>query len=243
MESILSVKNLSYTYPGNNQPAVEEVNFDLEEGQILGLVGASGSGKSTILNLLAQLIPVGQGELSLKGRDIKAYGKDFYKEVQLIFQNPKASLNNHHKVSYILDEIQDHLGEAKKDNAYLLEQVGLDASYLDKYPSQLSGGECQRVAIARAFSVDPAVLLCDEVTSALDPITAIKIMNLLKDLTSRQEKSVIFVSHNLPIVSSFCDQVLVLDQGKIVEAGETEKVFKYPESDVTKKLLSRVLTV
>lgn len=249
---LLDIKNLSKSYKKGNYTiaALNRVSFSVLKGEIFAIVGESGSGKSTIAKLITRLEDPDEGEIFLDANDIsKVRGKknlkNIYRDIQMVFQDPKASFNPRMKIKDSILEssrnlkCKDHSPSIKE----LLHLVDLKEEYANRYPHELSGGECQRAAIARAVSVNPRVLICDEATSALDVSAQAQIVDLLAELNERFEMSIILISHDLALVSSLCDRTCVLYQGDVVELGSTRKVIDSPQADYTKKLLKSVLTV
>ncbi|MEZ5911687.1 MAG: ABC transporter ATP-binding protein [Paracoccaceae bacterium] len=235
----------------NAVATVDGISIALRHGETLGLVGESGSGKSTILKSVAGLLPPLSGRVRLKGQDdLPARVEDrtgqHLRQVQLIFQNPDESLNPRQTVAQILAQplklYFGLAGQALQDrSAQLLEQVRLGAHYLDRLPSQLSGGEKQRVAVARAFAAQPELVLCDEITSALDVSVQAAVLELLDDLRRDNDTSYVFVSHDLAVVKALSDRVAVLYQGRLCELGPTDDVYGPVAHPYTEVLLGAVL--
>ena len=234
------------------QPAtVDAINIRIQRGETLGLVGESGSGKSTILKAIAGLISPKEGVLTLHDDIILTPRVEdrpapTLRQIQLIFQNPDDSLNPRHTVAQILAQplrlYYSLSGSALHDASVdLLERVRLGAHYLDRLPSQLSGGEKQRVAIARAFAAEPEIVLCDEVTSALDVSVQAAVLDLLDELKTQQGTTYIFVSHDLAVVKAISDRVAVLYQGRLCEIGPADAVYEAPFHPYTDVLLGAVL--
>ena len=230
--------------------AVKDVSFKLSDAEVLGIVGLSGSGKSTLLRAIVGILDDYTGSISLRGETLVHRAvkrpRPVRRQVQIVFQDPASSLNPRHTVSQIIaravrlfrdDVPHDKTGDAVSE---LLESVKLSRSFLPRYPSELSGGQQQRVAIARAFAARPSLLLCDEVTSALDVSVAATIIELLRDLTSRSGTAVLFVSHDLAVVRTLADRAIVMRDGSICEQGSTEKLFCAPEHPYTIELLSSI---
>lgn len=247
-------RNFLTTLLGNRKtpPAtVDGINVNIVEGETLGLVGESGSGKSTILKSIAGLISPKAGTITLNGEvRLAARVEDRpavnQRQIQLIFQNPDDSLNPRHTVAQILAQpLRLYFGlsgaELRQRSNELLEKVRLGEHYLERLPSQLSGGEKQRVAVARAFAAEPEIVLCDEVTSALDVSVQAAVLNLLNELKVQQGTTYIFVSHDLAVVKAISDRVAVLYQGRLCEIGSTESVYKAPFHPYTDVLLGAVL--
>ena len=229
--------------------AVDDVSFELKRGECLGIVGESGSGKTTIAKMLTHLEPVTDGQIFLKGKDItNVRGKILrktYQDIQMVFQMPMESFDPRCTLGDGIGESLRNMGisrdETRKRVGNLLEKCGLDKEYADRYPHQVSGGQCQRAAIARALAVGPEILICDEATSALDVTVQKQILELLKELKEKEELSFLFICHDLALVQEFCDRVLVLYQGKVVECGTPDEIINHPKMDYTKKLVESVL--
>ena len=230
--------------------ALDDVSFSLAEGESLGVVGESGSGKSTLLRTILRLTPYDMGSITFDGAEIAAMDRDalrrFRQRVQPVFQNPWSTFNPRFSVGASIALGFDLLGNVEKAEipgmvAELLDDVGLDPDLARALPHQLSGGQRQRAAIARALAVRPDLLLLDEPTSALDVSVQAQVLNLFKDLQSRYGFSMILVTHDLPVVTFMCDNVLVMKSGAIVERGETETVVRAPESEYTRQLVSSAL--
>ncbi|MCB9045552.1 MAG: ABC transporter ATP-binding protein [Chitinophagales bacterium] len=226
--------------------AVDDVSFVLKKGEVLGLVGESGCGKSTISKSLVGLLPVHEGQVMFNGKDLATIRQKEWrsvrKDIQMIFQDPFASLNPRMSVGDMLMEPLEvhHIvprTERKKEAQRLLDIVQLPVDSVRRYPHQFSGGQRQRLGIARALAVRPKLLICDESVSALDVSVQAQILNLLKDLQSEFDLSYLFISHDLNVVHYISDRVMVMQTGKIVETGNAEQVLKHPANDYTKKLI------
>ncbi|MGI6129710.1 MAG: ABC transporter ATP-binding protein [bacterium] len=227
--------------------AVNGVNFDIHRQETLGLVGESGCGKTTLGRTLVGLYEPTAGSVTFAGQDViklkKANPLAFYRQVQMVFQNPYASLNPRKTVREILSQslrarARYNPKELEEAIGRLLEQVGLSVHQIDRYPHQFSGGQRQRVSIARALAMKPSFIVCDEPVSALDVSVQAQILNLLQDLQLRFELTYLFISHDLSVVRYLCDRVAVMYLGKIVELGATEDVFNRPVHPYTEALLS-----
>lgn len=251
-DSILKVTNLTKTFYTAGKPpytAVDHVNFELHDGEILGVVGESGSGKSTIAKLITRLIDPTEGTIEIGGRDITTLkGRELrkiYKDIQMVFQNPVGSFNPRRTLGQGIGESLRNTGMSipniKVKVIELLEKCGLTAEFAARYPHEVSGGQCQRAAIARALTIGPKILICDEATSALDVTVQAQIMELLRTLQKENKMSYIFICHNLALVQSFCDRVIVLNEGKIEEEGTPDEVIMHPQTEYTKKLVDAVL--
>ena len=230
---------------------VQGVNFEIHSGETTALVGESGSGKSTILKALSGLVPASSGRIvGADGNDMPATvegrSKEEKRRIQIVFQNPDASLNPRATVEEILTmplRLYENLnGRALRDRIVeLLFDVRLGPEYMRKFPGQMSGGEKQRIGIARAFAARPDLILCDEVTSALDVSVQAAVLNLLVNLQSRTGTAILFVSHDLAVVRAIADRVVVLYQGRICESGPVENVFAEPSHPYTKTLINAIL--
>lgn len=230
--------------------AVDNISFSLRQKELLGIVGESGSGKSTVAKLLTGLHTATGGRILLGGTDItRASGKErraLYTRMQMVFQDAPGSFNPRRTIGAMIGETICRLcspdGRRTEERvAALLSEVGLPASYAHRYPHEMSGGECQRAAIARAMAVHPDILLCDEATSALDVSVQAKIVSLLLHLQKEHGMSLIFISHDLPLVSSIASRVLIMRAGRIVEEGSASDVLVNPTDDYTKNLLRAAL--
>ena len=226
-----------YGKKGKDICAVEDVSFSLRKGESLGLIGESGSGKSTTAYMTAGLLKPTEGTIHFYGN-----------YMQMVFQDPIKSLNPHRTV---LDNICEGLiyrkngksmAEIRKLALEAMDLVHLDRSYAGRKGRELSGGECQRATIARAILIKPELLICDEVTSALDVSVQAQIMELLSELKRQMGLSYLFISHDIALVSHFCDRVAVMYRGRIVEEGATGQVLEHPQQEYTKQLLQAVLT-
>ena len=229
--------------------AVDDVSFELARGECLGIVGESGSGKSTIARMLTHLEGVTEGQIFLKGKDITHIRgrtlREIYQDMQMVFQMPMESFDPRCTLGDGIGESLRNMGitraETRKRVENLLERCGLDKEYADRYPHQVSGGQCQRAAIARALAVSPEILICDEATSALDVTVQKQILELLIELKQKENLSFLLICHDLALVQEFCDRVLVLYHGKTVECGTPDEIINHPKMEYTKKLIDSVL--
>lgn len=229
--------------------AVEDVSFTVEQGECLGIVGESGSGKSTIAQIITRLLDPTEGRVVLMGEDIThAKGKALrkaYQNMQMVFQMPMESFDPRCTLGDGIGESLRNIGMSKKEARKKVEELlitcGLTPEFADRYPHEVSGGQCQRAAIARALAVDPALLICDEATSALDVTVQKQILELLKELKEKKKLSFLLICHDLALVQAFCDKVLVLHNGKAVETGTTDEILNCPKTEYTKKLIDAVL--
>ncbi len=243
MERLIQVENIVKSFRDKKQQvvAVDHVSLHLDEGEILGIIGESGSGKSTVLRLLSGIIKPDEGAVMLFDKPLDTNDRSRFRDLQMIFQDARASFDKQYTIEQSLNEVRKHLNPNALENRFLLQEVGLDMSFANKYPYEMSGGECQRAAIARALACDPKVLLCDEITSALDVITQEKVCSLLTHLCHQHHISAIFVSHDLPLVSNLCNRVMIMKDGKVVEEGKTKDVMQKPQHPYTKELLRHIL--
>jgi peptide/nickel transport system ATP-binding protein len=257
----LDALSISYHQPGlfnkllgrteTHVATVDDIDITVRRGETLGLVGESGSGKSTILKSVAGLLPPVGGKMIVAGDKTLApsldnRSHDHLRSIQLIFQNPDDSLNPRQTIAEILEQplklYFGLTGQTLYDRSVeILNKVRLGGHYLDRLPSQLSGGEKQRVAIARAFAADPDLVLCDEVTSALDVSVQAAVLDLLNELKEKQGTTYIFVSHDLAVVKALSDRVAVLYQGRLCEIGSSKQVYASPSHPYTEVLLGAVL--
>ena len=252
MNALLEAEHLTkiFTRRGKESfKAVDDVSFSLKEGETLGIVGESGSGKSTLAKLITRLTVVTEGTLKFQGKDItrlkQSQLKDVYGNIQMVFQNPAGSFDPRRTLGDGIGESLRNRGMKKADIAKrvkeVLKQCGLDEEFAGRYPHEVSGGQCQRAALARALAVEPKVLICDEATSALDVTIQQQIMELLTELKETQGLSFVFICHNLALVQMFCDRVLVLHDGKVIESGSPDDIINEPKEEYTKKLVEAVL--
>lgn len=249
MGILLNIEGLTKTFSEENKTgytAVDHVSFQIDDGETLGLVGESGCGKSTLAKLITRLIEPTDGTIYLDGKEItKSKGKELreaYRQVQMVFQSPAGSFDPRQTIGYSISESMRNNGvpkaERRRRTEELLEQCGLSPEYAERYPHEISGGQCQRAALARALAIRPKLLICDEATSALDVTVQQQIMELLKSLKQENQLSFLFICHNLALVQSFCDRVLVMYEGKIVEEGTPEQIIQTPQSEYAKHLVS-----
>ncbi|MGY1830064.1 ABC transporter ATP-binding protein [Geodermatophilus sp. SYSU D01180] len=230
--------------------AVDGVDLTLRRGETVGLVGESGCGKSTVSKLIVALERPTAGSILYKGKDVARMGgralKDYRREVQIIFQDPYASLNPRMTVGDIVaegwavhDDVAPRKGRLKRTQE-LLDRVGLNPDYVNRYPHQFSGGQRQRIGIARALALQPEVIVCDEPVSALDVSVQAQVVNLLEDLQDEFGLSYLFIAHDLSVVRHISDRVAVMYLGSIVEEGTDEEVYASPSHPYTQALLSSV---
>ncbi len=252
-ELMLEVTGLTVKFAqrqgGKEYKAVNDVNFRLYSGETLGIVGESGSGKSTVARAVTRLIDVSSGRILFHGRDItRAKGKELrriYQKIQMVFQSPSGSFDPGRTLGDGIGESLRNSGisrkEAEEQVRVLLEQCGLPGEYAGRYPHEVSGGQCQRAAVARALAIRPELLICDEATSALDVTVQKQIMELLKKMQDQYRISVLFICHDLALVQSFCDRVIVMHNGRIVEEGTPDEIICAPADPYTKQLIEAAL--
>jgi len=233
--------------PKGTVKALDGIDFSVEAGKTLAVVGESGCGKSTLARLLTMIERPTTGELNFDGKNLLALDKDTAKElrqrIQIIFQNPYGSLNPRKKVGSILEEplvINTKLSkvERKEKAVSLLQKVGLKPEHYDRYPHMFSGGQRQRIAIARGLMMNPKVVVADEPVSALDVSVQAQVLNLMMDLQKELGLAYVFISHDLSVVEHIADKVMVMYLGKVVEYGTTEQIFGNPQHPYTRALLS-----
>lgn len=235
-----------YAVRGNAVDALSFVSFSLADGEILGIVGESGSGKSTLLRLVSGLEAPDSGTLRLDGAPLSPKRtKAQLRAIQMIFQDATASFHPRRSIAAsIRESVRSLCGrDADCDLAALSERVGLDAALAERLPGDLSGGQCQRFAIARAVAVSPRILLCDEITSALDVSSQAQVLALLADVCRATHTAALFVSHDIAVVRCVCDRVMVLRGGRTVEQGEAAQIVRSPKEDYTKELISSILEI
>ncbi|MEP2936626.1 MAG: ABC transporter ATP-binding protein [Gilvibacter sp.] len=255
---LLRINNLHKTYWksgglfGKKQAvhAVNGVSFSVFEGETLGLVGESGCGKSTLGKTIMNIELATQGEILYKGKDLtklnKAQTASMHKEIQIIFQDPFASLHPRMTIGQAISEPiavhhpSSNKAKRKQKVLTLLEQVGLEASYFYRYPHELSGGQRQRVGIARAIALQPKLLICDESVSALDISVQAQVLNLLNDLKDQYNFTYIFISHDLAVVKYMADQLVVMNSGRIEEAGDADEIYANPRKEYTQALIEAI---
>ena len=250
MQEILKVSSIKKTFlkDGESNTVINDVSFTVKKGQCVGIVGESGCGKSTTVRVILGLLNFDEGEIILSGNKLSPQNKIRLKEIQgkiqMVFQMPTESFNPRIKLGKSIKEnIKKILTSEEKEVKLkkLFEECQLSYDLADRYPKEVSGGQCQRAAIARALASDPQLLICDEATSALDVTVQYKIMNLLKNIQRNRNMAILFICHDIALVQQFCDYVLVMDKGKIIEEGIPNEVILNPSQMFTKKLISSVI--
>lgn len=252
-EVLLSIKDLEITFGEGKKKfvAVQDVNIDVYKGETFSLVGESGSGKTTIGRAIVGLNPTSNGDIIFEGKKINKQltGKeleDKIRKIQMIFQDPSASLNERATVEYIISEGLYNFNLFKNEEerlskvAKLIEQVGLLPEHMYRYPHEFSGGQRQRIGIARALIMEPSLVIADEPISALDVSIRAQVLNLLKESQIKNDVTYFFVAHDLSVVRFISDRIAVIRSGRIVEMAETEELFTNPLHPYTKALLSAV---
>ena len=254
-EILLDIQHLSHVFKLSKHAvvkAVDDVSFQMRKGEIFGLVGESGSGKSTVARCIMNVYKPTAGKILYNGINVcdRAEYKKHHKRLeasrQIIFQDSTSSLNQRMKVADIIAEpmhihrMKPPRGSLRAEAEYQLKYVGMDASYLDKHPSELSGGQRQRIAIARALSMEPELLVADEPIASLDVSIQAQIINLFKHCNQDHGCSILFIAHDLSMVEYLCDRVGVMYHGKLVEVAPTVELFANPQHPYTQALLSAI---
>jgi peptide/nickel transport system ATP-binding protein len=246
---VLSVKGITARYRGTKFDVLKNVTVDLPEAQTLAIVGESGSGKSTLARVITGLLPPSAGEITFNGRtlpaDFEQRSRDDLRELQMIYQMADVAMNPRQTVGTIIGRPLEFYfglrGAAKKERIQeLLDEIEMGSGFIDRYPAELSGGQKQRVCIARALAAKPKLIICDEVTSALDPLVADGILKLLLDLQKRENVAYLFITHDIATVRAIADSIAVMYQGRVVRYGRKTEVLSPPFDDYTDLLLSSV---
>ena len=250
MQEILKVSSIKKTFlkDGESNTVINDVSFTVKKGQCVGIVGESGCGKSTTVRVILGLLNFDEGEIILSGNKLSPQNKIRLKEIQgkiqMVFQMPTESFNPRIKLGKSIKEAMKKILTSEEKEVKLkklFEECQLSYDLADRYPKEVSGGQCQRAAIARALASDPQLLIWDEATSALDVTVQYKIMNLLKNIQRNRNMAILFICHDIALVQQFCDYVLVMDKGKIIEEGIPNEVILNPSQMFTKKLISSVI--
>lgn len=245
---ILEVKNVTASYTGKTN-VLEDIDLKIRRGRTMALVGESGSGKSTLARVITGLLPLSRGQVVYNGKKLpprlKSRDKETLRQIQMIYQMPDTALNPKQKVSKIIGRpLEYYFGikgrEQEKKVIELLEKIELSEKYFGRYPSELSGGEKQRICIAKALAAEPDLIICDEVTSALDQLVAEEILKLLQALQNEMNVSYLFITHDLATVKAISDEIVVMLQGRIVEQGTRQEILTPPHHEYTELLLSSV---
>ena len=248
-ETVLEVSGVSARYPRADEHVLKDISVSVQKGKTVAVVGESGSGKSTLARVITGLLPPLQGEVRFCGAALSPAlanrGREQLRSIQMIYQMPDVALNPRQKIAEIIGRpLEFYLGlkGAEKQTAVnrLLEQIELPTDYAARYPAQLSGGEKQRICIARALAAEPDLIICDEVTSALDQLVAEGILELLQNLQNQLGVSYLFITHDLATVKAIADSIVVMYQGRVVEQGPKEEILSPPHEAYTELLLSSV---
>lgn len=256
-EIVFEIKDLEKTYTISRglfkEPqkikAVNKINFEVKHGETYSIVGESGCGKSTTAKMLLNIETPTSGKIFYRGKDISTFNaedwKDYRKKVQIIFQDPYSSLNPRWTVGKIIAEpllLNSDLSKTEiKEKVYeIMQKVGLEKDWYERYPHQFSGGQRQRIGIARALILNPEVIVCDEPVSALDVSIQAQVLNLLLDLQEEFDLTYVFISHDLGVVEHISDRIMVMYFGDVVELSTVEELFSSPKADYTKKLLESI---
>lgn len=250
-DTLLQVEHLKKVFASGKKSftAVDDVSFTLKQGECLGIVGESGSGKSTIARMITRLLETTEGKVILLGEDITHIkGKELrraYQKMQMVFQIPAESFDPRRTLGDGIGESLRNMGLSKRETGKKVEELlvtcGLTPEYADRYPHEVSGGQCQRAAIARALAVDPLLLICDEATSALDVTVQKQVLELMIELKEKKNLSFLLICHDLALVQAFCDRVLVLHHGQAVETGTPVEIINHPKTEYTRNLIDSVL--
>ncbi len=241
---VLKVQNLKKIFVKANKKVtvIDGVTFSLNAGECLGIVGLSGCGKSTTARIVAKLLKADDGKIFLCGEDVTNATdlKKFYRNVQMIFQTPEESFNPRKTLGWSIAEPLRNYGEKNIDEKVfeLLAEVGLPKNYSERYPHEVSGGECQRAAIARAIALSPKILICDEATSALDVTIQSQIVALIKNLCRKKNISCLFITHDLILLKKIADRAVVMHAGKIVEEGTPAEILNNPKNNFSRELVN-----
>ena len=246
---ILQVQDLKKIFTRDGQRsflAVDSVSLDISAGECVGLIGESGSGKSTVANMIARMLDSTEGRILLDGEDVTdAEARKIFRTVQMIFQSPRESFDPRRTLGDGIGESLLNVGqsraEVREEVGRLLEAVGLSPGFAERYPHEVSGGQCQRAAIARAVAIRPKLLICDEATSALDVTVQAEIVALLSRLMRERGMACLFICHDIALAQDFCDRLLVMHKGKIVEEGTPDEIIQSPKQAYTKMLIESVL--
>ena len=254
MDPVLTVSGLTKIFKRMGQTglaAVDDVSFSLMPGECLGIIGGSGSGKSTLVNMIIRLLDPDRGSVFLRGSDITHLKgralRSVYSEMQMVFQSPAESFDPRRTLGDGIGEILRNsgrpAGDVRDEVRRLLELCGLPEEFQDRFPHEVSGGQCQRAAIARALAINPSILICDEATSSLDVTIQQDILSLLKNLRIQRGKdlSILFICHDIALVQQFCDRVMVMERGRVVEEGTPDEIIRNPVHPYTRQLIDSIL--
>lgn len=230
--------------------AVENASFQIEKGECFGIIGESGSGKTTIGKMVSGLLKPTTGEICINGKNVlngtSSKSLDFRRRVQMIFQEPDGVMDPRWKIGRsMLEPLDIHFSLTRKEKQdkvnYWLETVGLNPEHLDRYPFELSGGQLQRLAFARALSLEPDLIIADEPTSSLDVSVQAQILTQMKEIQQKYNLTILFITHDLYVARQMCSEIAVMHNGKFVETGKVESVFCHPQEEYTKMLIDSQL--
>ena len=237
---LLTVEGLTKKFGGRT--VLDGVSFSLDAGRRLGVVGRSGCGKSTLVKLITRMIDADGGRIVFDGEDIthSTNLRAVYRKMQMIFQSPEDSFNPRRTLGWSIGEPLRNLGISNVDSrvVQLLSEVELPGEIAGRYPHEVSGGQCQRAAIARAIAIEPKLLICDEATSALDVDVQAQVIALLRRLNAEKSIALLFITHDLALLPTIAERVLVMHDGRIVESGRVDEVIAAPQSEFTRELLA-----
>jgi ABC-type dipeptide/oligopeptide/nickel transport system ATPase subunit len=242
MNNLVQLKDVNLTLSKNH--ILKNVSFKINKGRKVGLIGESGSGKSTIARLIMKLYNANDGDILINDRKVESYKNklEYYKMIQMIYQDPFSALDPTKKVKEILEEpLKIHNIENREEKIKeIMQSVGLPLSLSDRLPNQLSGGQCQRIGICRALLLNPELIILDESIASLDISVQALILNMLDEINQKTNTSMLFISHDLSIIEYFCDEIIILHDGYVVEYGDKESIFNSPQHPYTKKLLTAI---
>ena len=251
MKPLLELQHVQKIFDdgGEIQTVLDDINLSVYAGEAVAIVGASGCGKTTMAKAIAGFTDISSGKIIFDDADITnikgSKRREVYQKMQMVFQQPQASFNPRRTLGFSIGEALLNKKMAKSERIQtvknLMQQCSLAPEFFYRYPQEVSGGQCQRASIARAIALRPRLLLCDECTSALDTTTQAQIISLLNDLKCSYKMTVLFICHNLALAQAFCDRIIVMHEGKIVEQGSADAVICAPQSKYTKQLLNAVL--
>lgn len=251
MNPVLEVQDVAkiIPFPQGDTAILQDISFAVYPGEAVGIIGASGAGKSTIAKIVSRLSEATSGTISFLGEDItSAKGKRLrkvYENLQMVFQTPQTTFDPRRTLVEGIGESLRNQGltpdTCNEKVGALLRQCGLEPVFASKYPSEVSGGQCQRASIARALAVQPQLLICDEATSSLDVTLQAQIMTLLQQLKAEEHMAFLFITHNIALAKGFCDRLLVMHDGRIVEEGKTADILACPQAPYTRELVASVV--
>lgn len=252
-KKLIEIRDLTVQFGPRRKPftAVNQVSFDIYQGETFGLVGESGSGKTTIGRAIIRIHPTAAGEILFDGKKIngkisRSLDREVTRRIQMIFQDPMSSLNERAKIDYIVSEglyaPGQHVSEMERHHkvANALSDVGLLPEFASRFPHEFSGGQRQRIGIARSLIVEPDFIIADEPISALDVSIRAQVLNLMTDIQKKRKLTYLFIAHDLSVVRFICDRIAVIHKGKIVELAESEELFAHPLHPYTRALLSAI---